>query len=56
MRELATIAAAVLIAGSLAAQEPVTGSAEPEAAPVAVEGTTSAARQIIEVRMPPRDV
>ena len=56
MRALAAIAAAVLIAGSLAAQEPATGSAEPEAAPAGAEGTTSGARQIIEVRLPPRDV
>lgn len=56
MRALAAIAAAVLIAGSLAAQEPATGSGEPEAAPAGAEGTTSGARQIIEVRLPPRDV
>ncbi len=56
MRALAAIAAAVLIAGSLAAQEPATGISEPEAAPAGAEGTTSAARQIVEVRMPPRDV
>ena len=56
MRALAAIAAAVLIAGSLAAQEPATGSAEPEAAPARAEGTTSDARQIIEGLMPPRDV